>query len=132
MRPTRRREPHEPCLCVLRSIFRACLRRLQMVESLPRGAPRRWGSGWVRPQEEFAADFCLLAARTLRADELRLLKLHLVGHMGWKKCAPLLGLDRGQFFHSVYRVEAKMGRALRETRPYGLWPLQDYFASRKV
>jgi hypothetical protein len=36
-------------------------------------------------------------------------------------------IDRGLFFHTVYRVEEKLGRAFVETEPYGLFPVDDYF-----
>jgi hypothetical protein len=38
-----------------------------------------------------------------------------------------LKIDRGTFFHTVYRVEEKLGRAFAETEPYALYPLDDYF-----
>jgi hypothetical protein len=36
-------------------------------------------------------------------------------------------MDRGNFFHSVYRIQQKMGRVFRELEPYGLFPVDDYF-----
>jgi hypothetical protein len=36
-------------------------------------------------------------------------------------------LERGTFFHSVYRLEQKLGRVFRELEPYGLFPITDYF-----
>jgi hypothetical protein len=36
-------------------------------------------------------------------------------------------MDRGNFFHSVYRIEQKLGRMFRELKPYPLFPLDDYF-----
>jgi hypothetical protein len=36
-------------------------------------------------------------------------------------------MDRGIFFHAVYRIEQKLGRAFREVTPYPLFPLDDYF-----
>ena len=37
-------------------------------------------------------------------------------------------MDRGEFFHEVYRIQQKLGRAFRELEPYGLWPLPEYFS----
>jgi len=31
------------------------------------------------------------------------------------------------FFHSLYRIEQKLGRTFRELRPYPLFPLDKYF-----
>jgi hypothetical protein len=36
-------------------------------------------------------------------------------------------MDRGNFFHSVYRIQQKLGRVFRELEPYGLFPVDDYF-----
>jgi hypothetical protein len=38
-----------------------------------------------------------------------------------------LNIDRGTFFHTVYRIEQKLGRAFRELEPYSLFPLDEYF-----
>jgi hypothetical protein len=38
-----------------------------------------------------------------------------------------LGIDRGNFFHAVYRIEQKLGRIFRELTPYPLFPVDDYF-----
>ncbi len=37
-------------------------------------------------------------------------------------------MDRGNFFHSVYRgIQQQLGLAFRETKPYALFPLDEYF-----
>jgi hypothetical protein len=36
-------------------------------------------------------------------------------------------MDRGNFFHEVYRIEQRLGRVFRELQPYGLYPLDEYF-----
>ena len=36
-------------------------------------------------------------------------------------------MDRGNFFHAVYRIEQKLGRIFRELEPYPLFPVDDYF-----
>jgi hypothetical protein len=42
-------------------------------------------------------------------------------------CCRRLGMEKGHFFHSLYRIEAKLGRYYRELEPYPLFPLEDYF-----
>jgi hypothetical protein len=37
-------------------------------------------------------------------------------------------MDRGTFFHMIYRIQRKLGRAFRETEPYPLFPMSEYFA----
>jgi hypothetical protein len=36
-------------------------------------------------------------------------------------------MDRGNFFHAVYRIEQRLGRMFRELEPYSLFPLDEYF-----
>jgi hypothetical protein len=45
----------------------------------------------------------------------------------WKLCSRKLGIDRGNFFHAIYRIEQKLGRVFRELQPYPLFPVDEYF-----
>jgi hypothetical protein len=45
----------------------------------------------------------------------------------WKLCCYKLQMDRGNFFHAVYRIEQKLGRVFRELEPYALFPVNEYF-----
>jgi hypothetical protein len=63
----------------------------------------------------------------LSEDEYRLFRYHFLLGADWKLCTRRLGIDRGNFFHSVYRIEQKLGRTFRELAPYPLFPLDDYF-----
>ncbi len=125
-----------PCNCVLRSIFRICYarfekcvtqeRHLSRVSTEPHVGRSRPGS-WGRKDEEFIADFTLIARRTLTPEEHRLFRFHFLLGADWKLCSRQLGIDRGNFFHAVYRIEQKLGRVFREVEPYPLFPLDDYF-----
>src|SRR5580698_7257299 len=125
-----------PCNCVLREIFRICWdrfvrcitqeRHLSRV-SLEPHAGRSRPSSWGRKDEEYIADFCLVARRTLDEPEYRLFRYHFVLGADWKLCCRRLGLDRGNFFHAIYRIEQKLGRIFRELEPYPLFPLDEYF-----
>lgn len=125
-----------PCNCVLRSIFRICFNRFQkcvtqerhlsrpsLEPHLGRSRPSTWG----RKDEEYIADFTLIARRNLSAAEHRLFRYHFLLGADWKLCSRKLGMDRGNFFHAVYRIEQKLGRVFRELEPYSLYPLEDYF-----
>jgi len=125
-----------PCNCVLRSIFRACydrfassvqqekyVSRVTLEAHRGRSRPSTWG----RKDEEYIADFCLVSRRNLTESEHRLFRYHFLLGADWKLCARQLGLDRGNFFHAVYRIEQKLGRVFRELQPYALFPLDEYF-----
>jgi hypothetical protein len=125
-----------PCNCVLRSIFRICYSRFQKCVtqerhlskiSLEPHVGRCRPSSWGRKDEEYIADFCLLARRALTPGEHRLFRYHFLLGADWKLCARKLGLDRGNVFHAIYRIEQKLGRMFREVEPYPLFPLEDYF-----
>jgi hypothetical protein len=36
-------------------------------------------------------------------------------------------MDKGQYFHDVYRIQVKLGRTYAELEPYALFPLTEYF-----
>jgi len=129
-----------PCPCVLRRIFHACLTRYRHAQArdkyisritldlLP--GPRHSHSLTVsRHEEEYSADFYLLAKRTLDPWHFRLFRLHFLAGRPWSQCLQRLHTSRGNFFHGVYRIQEILGRILAELLPYPLWPLDDYFHS---
>ena len=83
---------------------------------------------WGMKNEEYVADFCLTAERTLNRVEHQIFRFHFLLGADWKLCCRRLKLDRGNFFHYVYRIEHKLGRVFRELQPYALFPLRDYFS----
>ncbi len=95
--------------------------------SLEPHAGRNRPNSWGLKDEEFIADFTLVARRNLTEEEHRLFRYHFLLGADWKLCSRKLGIDRGNFFHSVYRIEQKLGRVFRELQPYPLFPLDDYF-----
>ena len=125
-----------PCNCVLRTIFRICFNRFErcvMQErhlskvSLEPHAGRNRPSGWGRKDEEYIADFTLVARRALTEEEHKLFRYHFLLGADWKLCSRKMGMDRGNFFHAVYRIEQKLGKVFRELEPYALFPLDEYF-----
>jgi hypothetical protein len=95
--------------------------------SLEPHAGRSRPGTWGRKDEEFIADFTLVARRHLTEEEHRLFRFHFLLGADWKLCTRQLKMDRGNFFHAVYRIEQKLGKVFRELEPYALFPLDDYF-----
>ena len=128
----------QPCNCVFRAIFRACHARFRhcatkekylskvSLDSTTRGGRRIWG----RKDEEYVADFTLVSRRSLNREEYKLFSYHFLLGADWRLCCRKLKMDRGNFFHSIYRIEQKLGKIFRELRPYGLFPLDEYFYGR--
>ena len=126
----------QPCNCVFRAIFRTCFARFRdcvsrekymsrvTLDPMP-GRDSR--NAWGRKHEEYSADFCLVSKRTLNPMEYRIFKYHFLLGADWKICCRKLHMNRGNFFHAVYRIEQKLGRIFRELEPYSLYPTDEYF-----
>lgn len=127
-----------PCPCVLREVFRQCYRRFRECVSAQGNTSGVWYGGgggapsgrhrYGRKREEFVADFCLLARRMLNDVDFEIFRRHYVLGAEWRQS----GVDRGTFFHSVYRIEETLGRYYAEVRPYALYPLFVYFDGKPV
>jgi hypothetical protein len=123
------------CNCVLRHIFRCCYRRFRDCAAMGGSISQcayvvkdgARSNIWSMVGQEYAADFCLIARRALSDSEFRLFSLHYLDGGDWHQCAPLLHMNRGEFWHEVYRIQQKLGRRFRELEPYALWPLDEYF-----
>ena len=135
-----REKSSEPCNCVLRQIFRACYKEFRacasqeprMTESnLDQDANGSKNYNYGRKDQEYVADFCLLTRRSLNESDYRIFKYHFLLGADWRLCCRKLKMDRGTFFHQLYRIEAKLGRVYRETEPYGIFPVYDYFNGPK-
>jgi hypothetical protein len=135
---SRRNGASSVCPCVFRYIFRVCYARFIVCSdkekhmssvSLTRIPGPRRGATFARKDEEFMADFILIGRRTLDEVEQRVFKAHLLLGADWKLCCRQLRMDKGTFFHLVYRVMQKLGKAFAETKPYALFPIADYYES---
>jgi hypothetical protein len=136
MRPSRN-DTTTACNCVLRSIFRRCFDRFKtsMIRKesilsrpyLEHTASPHGKLSWGRKDEEYAADFLLVVRRTLSPADYNLFNYHFLLGADWRLCCRKLKIDKGLFFHAIYRITAKLGRTFVELEPYALYPLHDYF-----
>jgi len=128
-----------PCSCVLRAIFRACYARFRVAVEREKyvskvsfdhfgGKDRRLM--WSRKEEEYMADFHLVSRRALTPWDYRIFTFHFLLGADWRLCCRRLRLERGQFFHSIYRVQETLGRVFFELEPYSLYPPREYFITR--
>ncbi len=126
-----------PCNCVFRAVFRACYSRFR--ECVAHGGHTGTVSlefcrgkdgrrAYARKREEYIADFCLVSRRVLSEADHRVFRFHFLLRADWRLCCRQLNMDRGLFFHAVYRIEQKLGRAFAELEPYALYPVDEYFA----
>lgn len=131
-----KRDSLQPCKCVLRAIFRACYERFYECVikekyvsrvTLEAHPGRESHMMWGRKDEEYLADFCLVGKRSLTELEYRIFRYHFLLGADWRLCCRKLNMDRGNFFHTVYRIEQKLGRIFRELAPYSLYPIEEYF-----
>jgi hypothetical protein len=128
-----------PCNCVLRGVFRACYARfrtcaakekfLSQLTLVPcKGKESQ--KTFSRLNEEYCADFCLVGRRHLDDFDHSVFRNHFVLGADWRLCCQYMKIDRGDFFHSVYRIQQILGRVFRELEPYGLFPVDEYFGGR--
>jgi len=138
LRPTRG-AAEMVCGCVNRAIFRACYARFRELAEREKSLSRVTlefgpkGGGritWGRKSEEYMADFYLVTKRHLKPEEWRLFSYHFLLGADGTLCARKLNMERGDFYHELYRIEALLGKVFRELAPYALYPLDEYFAGR--
>lgn len=124
------------CNCVLRSIFRVCYDRFKVSmlrkECISRPRLEHTASphgklAWARKDEEYVADFLLVVRRTLNETEYKIFKYHFLLGADWRLCCRKMKIEKGLFFHALYRVMAKLGRTFAELQPYALYPISEYF-----
>lgn len=77
------------------------------------------------------ADFILVSRRFLSGQEYDIFRFHFLLGADWKLCCRRLRMERGDFFHSVYRIQGKLGKVFRELEPYALFPLDEYFTTHR-
>jgi hypothetical protein len=136
MRPIRKTK-EVPCNCVFRAVFRACYNRFRdcvakvtyvSTVSLEFCRGRDGRRTYSRKREEYMADFCLVSRRVLDESEHKVFRFHFLLAADWRLCCRQLKIDRGNFFHMVYRIELKLGRTFSSLEPYALYPPAEYFA----
>lgn len=116
------------CNCVYRAMFRECWSAFRGEVT----GSQKIGAFWGRPAEEYATDLLLIVRRTLTDDEMRLFRFYFLLRANWRLVAAKLKIENPtQFWHIVYRIQAKVGRALHECGPYALHPVREYFECRQ-
>jgi hypothetical protein len=105
------------CNCVLRNVARSVLYRLYELEAglgsiqSPTIDGTSIQEGYRVPGHravEFIADVDLTARRILAPKDLALFNYHLRAGHDWRWCCARVGLDRGNFYHRVYAILAKL------------------------
>ncbi|MDZ4802730.1 MAG: hypothetical protein SGI92_31600 [Bryobacteraceae bacterium] len=96
--------------------------------SLENAAYRELPGEFSRKNEEYAADFTLVAKRTLTPDEHRIFRYRYILGADWRLCCRKLNVDKHRFYHVLYNIQQKLGKVFRELQPYSLYPLSEYFS----
>jgi hypothetical protein len=109
-------------------VFRRCLGAYRSFQFSPKETRLSVGhnvTAYSMPAAEYIADFELATRRALTGADAAIMEFHFYGGLPWRECLSGLSIDRGQFFHSVYRIEQKLGRRFL----LSLYPLPRYFTS---
>ncbi len=133
------------CGCVYRRVFRVCMQRYleaRLFGPLMIGASAGYRMG-VNPTSrslrcaEYVADIEMTARATLLPHPLEcaIFRYHTIDGLPWRDSLPVVSravgsaIDKGTFYHGLYRMEARLGRVFLELEPYSLYP-REYFVSR--
>jgi hypothetical protein len=92
---------------------------------------RKHKAVYSRKDEEYIADLCLVSKRVLSEGDYQIFKFHFLLGADWKLCCQRLNMDRGNFYHQVYRIQERLGRVYAELEPYALFPLDEYFGGTR-
>jgi hypothetical protein len=126
-----------PCNCVLRNVFRACyarfrhcvtkekfMSRVSLVPCL--GKDQRLT--YARLDEDYICDFSNVSRRALNNFDYNIFRYHFLLGADWRLICRQMKLDRGEYFHALYRIQQRLGRVFGELKPYSLYPISEYFA----
>lgn len=125
----------KPCHCVFRAVFRSCYERFREYAnaseqpgsvSLERNQGKTGYRLYSLKRQEYVADFCLAARRVLNESDYRLFRYAFLLGADWRLCCRYLEMDRGYYFHEMYRVEETLGKYFAEVEPYPLYPVDEY------
>jgi hypothetical protein len=120
-----------PCNCVLRAVFRACYARfvscaskekfMSQITLIPcKGKESQ--KTFARLNEEYIADFCLVSRRNLSDFDYSVFRNHFVLGADWRLCCEHMKLDRGTFFHTLYRIQQILGAPSASSNPTACFP----------
>jgi hypothetical protein len=135
---TGREKSEDVCACCYRSIARAVLAHVRWLSEtsgyairtnmsqLGRGSHRTGLRENGRKGSELCADAYLIAKRTLSVQEFDIYKRHFLLGAIWKDFPHI---ERGNFFHTCYRIEQTLGKVFVTLKPYPLFPLDSYLNS---
>lgn len=116
-----RLESTQPCPCVLKAIFRACHEKFRDLVVREKPLVRR------EIDEDYMADFVAIARRVLSPQEMVVFRAHFLLGGSSRYCMHRLAIDPGAFYQAINQIEQRVGRALRETQPHALYPIDEYF-----
>lgn len=140
------------CACVYRRVFRECAVRYEdnAARQMNLGACSTWnGRFYERKCEDFRADFVSVCRTALKRHAtkqmsnvdapMKVFEVYLLAgldvdlgaEMTWRPACRKLKIDKGTFFHALYRAMEICGRALREAEPFALHPCDAYFGAMR-
>jgi hypothetical protein len=107
-------EKWKACFCIFGKVGQQCIRRLQNMQVATHSL------NFAR-NAEYIADFNLIARRALTRYEFHALKLRV--ERRWED----LRLPKPEMYSLMRRVEQKFGREIVATKPYTIFPFNQYF-----
>ena len=128
------------CHCVHHRVFNTVMAKFRYCAVTVWPAPRRFdhfinssarpNSGHRMMNQDFVADVHLAAKRTLTAEDFKLFRYRYCLGADARLCARQLGMTPESCVQRLQAIEARLGQAFRNMRPYALYPLDQYFHAR--
>ncbi len=133
------------CNCVFRKVFKIIMRKFHEIDAD--------GIGRVYTTRRPNGPFCEILSHDFRAEVVQTAKKflnkteYITFHcssdlqLPWKDCIPMINtmhrdigekpslFDRGNYFHTVYRIQARLGNAWMS---HGMFPLGNYFHCHRI
>lgn len=115
------------CGCVNRGAFCSVVRRVVAIRASEFGypGPRRGARNWSWPRLELCADVERIARKHLTPVEWKVFRLNSLEGWDWHTGVRQTGLNKGDYFHAIYRIQAKLGAAFSAA---GLCPVDEYLS----
>lgn len=133
-------QPQGPCRCAIFRLFRICHNKYRdcgrnmehySAVSFTRTGGGPGGRNFGRKNEEYRADFFLIASRTLRRGtaEHRFFKIRYIEDNGRAETQRALHLTRAEYDRLDDRVVYAAGKAFMTNEPSTIYPFDSYFST---
>jgi hypothetical protein len=121
----------EPCTCVLEQVFKICYQRFRdcCEKDKASSTVKLERLTYSRKTEEYIADFIGIARRALNPLQFQVFRFAFVLAADSALLMRRYGMSKMVCDALLSTIRQRVGRACAQTKPYGLYPLDEYFGT---